>query len=163
MFPIVGLRRGPVGSTKLTFPLTHALSGNVLYAVGSENFAEVKSNRTNIRTFLWRGIRYHLAQVKTLIASLVDTKTAIRTNANEHRNDLWHSILVGSKAWARQAGSESHSNSLMGIMFTHLAFIVCRRWYRGRYFRRLNERTLAICKQRNEILTGKIPPPSHGV
>ena len=50
-------------------------------------------------------------------------------------------------------------SSLVGIIIL-IGFIICRRWYRGRYFHRLNERTLAICKQRSEILTGEIPPES---
>jgi HEAT repeat protein len=46
--------------------------------------------------------------------------------------------------------------SLAGIL-SLISFIVCRRWYRGRYFRRLNERTLALCERWNDILSGKIP------
>ncbi len=38
-----------------------------------------------------------------------------------------------------------------------IAFIVARRWYRGRYFARLSERTLALRSQWNDILTEKIP------
>lgn len=45
--------------------------------------------------------------------------------------------------------------SLAGILLL-IAFIVCRRWYRGRYFRRLNERTLALCERWEDILSGKM-------
>jgi HEAT repeat protein len=46
--------------------------------------------------------------------------------------------------------------SLSGI-FLLVAFIVFRRWHRGRYFSRLNRRTVALREQWPEILSGKIP------
>lgn len=45
--------------------------------------------------------------------------------------------------------------SLLGI-FLLIAFIVIRRWYRGRYFRRLNERTFAIRTTWDEIVSGRV-------
>jgi HEAT repeat protein len=47
--------------------------------------------------------------------------------------------------------------SLLGI-FLLVGFIVLRRWYRARYFRRRNERTVALRSQWNDIVSGKIPP-----
>ncbi len=46
--------------------------------------------------------------------------------------------------------------SLLGI-FLLVTFIVFRRWYRGRYFSRLNARTVVLRQQWPEILSGKIP------
>src|SRR5208282_6153397 len=46
--------------------------------------------------------------------------------------------------------------SLMGILLL-VSFIVFRRWYRGRYFARLSQRTLALREQWPDILSGKIP------
>jgi HEAT repeat protein len=46
--------------------------------------------------------------------------------------------------------------SLAGI-FLLVAFIVMRRWYRGRYFERLNQRTFAIRAQWDDIISGKVP------
>ncbi len=46
--------------------------------------------------------------------------------------------------------------SLLGILLL-LGFIVFRRWYRGRYFRRLSRRTLILREQWPDILSGKIP------
>jgi HEAT repeat protein len=46
--------------------------------------------------------------------------------------------------------------SLLGI-FLLIAFIAIRRWYRGRYFRRLNERTFFLRSQWDGILTGTVP------
>ena len=46
--------------------------------------------------------------------------------------------------------------SLLGI-FLLVGFIVLRRWYRGRYFLKLNERTLALRSQWDDILTGRTP------
>ena len=46
--------------------------------------------------------------------------------------------------------------SLTGI-FLLMAFIVFRRWRRGRYFQRMNERTYAIRAQWDGILSGRIP------
>ena len=46
--------------------------------------------------------------------------------------------------------------SLAGILML-IAMIICRRWYRSRYFRRLNERTLALCERWNDIISGKMP------
>jgi HEAT repeat protein len=46
--------------------------------------------------------------------------------------------------------------SLFGI-FLLIAFIGLRRWYRGRYFRKLNERTFALRSQWNDILAGRVP------
>jgi HEAT repeat protein len=46
--------------------------------------------------------------------------------------------------------------SVAGIVML-IAFIATRRWYRGRYFQRLNERAFALCSRWNDMLTGKIP------
>jgi HEAT repeat protein len=46
--------------------------------------------------------------------------------------------------------------SLLGILLL-VSFIVFRRWYRGRYFNRLNRRTVALREQWPDILSGKIP------
>jgi tetratricopeptide (TPR) repeat protein len=73
-FPSSGCAVVPSGSTKLTFPLTHALSGNVLYAVGSENFSEVNQiGRISAHSY-GGGLRYHLALNQDLITSLVIQK-----------------------------------------------------------------------------------------
>src|ERR1700723_1885052 len=45
--------------------------------------------------------------------------------------------------------------SLLGI-FLLVGFIVLRRWYRARYFRRRNDRTVALRSQWDEIVSGKI-------
>src|SRR5580658_1139355 len=45
--------------------------------------------------------------------------------------------------------------SLLGI-FLLIGFIVLRRWYRGRYFQKRNQRTVALRSQWNDILSGKI-------
>src|SRR5437588_5289901 len=47
--------------------------------------------------------------------------------------------------------------SVLGI-FLLIAFIILRRWYRGRYFRRLNERTLAIRTMWDEIVSRRVAP-----
>ena len=47
--------------------------------------------------------------------------------------------------------------SLAGI-FLLIGFIVLRRWYRGRYFRRLNERTFALRAVWADILSGQVAP-----
>jgi HEAT repeat protein len=46
--------------------------------------------------------------------------------------------------------------SLLAILLL-IIFIATRRWYRGRYFQRLSERTFALRSQWNDILTGKVP------
>lgn len=46
--------------------------------------------------------------------------------------------------------------ALLGILLL-VGFIVFRRWYRGRYFNRLNQRAVAIRGQWPDILSGKIP------
>ena len=46
--------------------------------------------------------------------------------------------------------------SLLGIVLL-IAFIVIRRWYRGRYFRRLSERTFALRSEWEGILSGSVP------
>src|ERR1700738_400534 len=47
--------------------------------------------------------------------------------------------------------------SLLGI-FLLVGFIVLRRWDRARYFRRRNERTVALRAQWDDIVSGTIPP-----
>lgn len=47
--------------------------------------------------------------------------------------------------------------SLLGILLL-VGFIILRRWYRGRYFRRRNERTVVLRAQWEDIVSGKIPP-----
>ncbi|HYB76982.1 MAG TPA: HEAT repeat domain-containing protein [Candidatus Bathyarchaeia archaeon] len=49
--------------------------------------------------------------------------------------------------------------SLAGI-FLLIAFIALRRWYRGRYFQRLSERTFALRSQWDGILSGAVPAES---
>jgi len=44
----------------------------------------------------------------------------------------------------------------VGGIFLLVGFIVLRRWYRARYFRRRNERTAALRSQWDEILSGRI-------
>ncbi len=39
-----------------------------------------------------------------------------------------------------------------------IAFIVLRRWYRGRYFQRLNRSTLEVRRQWSDIVSGAVPP-----
>src|ERR1700683_2668136 len=46
--------------------------------------------------------------------------------------------------------------SLLGILLL-VGFIVLRRWYRARYFRKRNQRTVALRSQWDDILSGKIP------
>jgi HEAT repeat protein len=46
---------------------------------------------------------------------------------------------------------------LLAGIFLLVGFIVLRRWYRGRYFNRLNRRTVALRAQWPDILSGKIP------
>jgi hypothetical protein len=46
--------------------------------------------------------------------------------------------------------------SLLGILLL-VSFIVFRRWYRGRYFARLSQRTVALREQWPDILSGKFP------
>src|SRR5580704_5203224 len=46
--------------------------------------------------------------------------------------------------------------SLLGILLL-VGFIVFRRWYRGRYFNRLSERTVALRGEWADILSGRIP------
>src|SRR5947209_18446724 len=49
------------------------------------------------------------------------------------------------------------SLSLLGIVLL-IGFIATRRWYRGRYFRRLNQRMLAIRSAWDDLTHGRIPP-----
>src|SRR4029077_17427483 len=49
--------------------------------------------------------------------------------------------------------------SLTGILLL-LGFIVFRRWRRGRYFQRLNERTYVIRTNWDSIISGQIPARS---
>jgi len=49
--------------------------------------------------------------------------------------------------------------SVAGIVVL-ISFIAVRRWYRGRYFQRLNERTFALRSKWNDILSGKVPAAS---
>ena len=46
--------------------------------------------------------------------------------------------------------------SLLGI-FLLVAFIVTRRWYRARYFRRLNARTFALRSVWDDLVAGRVP------
>jgi HEAT repeats len=46
--------------------------------------------------------------------------------------------------------------SVAGIV-SLIAFIAIRRWYRGRYFQSLSERTFILRSQWNDIVSGKIP------
>jgi len=56
-----GIEWVPSGSTRLSFPLYRPVSGNLLFAVGSENFAQVDQiGRFSARTF-GGGLRYSIS------------------------------------------------------------------------------------------------------
>jgi tetratricopeptide (TPR) repeat protein len=56
----------PSGSTKIGFPLVRRLSGNLLFAVGAENFAQVDQiGRLSARTY-GGGLRYRFAESQDL-------------------------------------------------------------------------------------------------
>ena len=61
-FPGAGSDWVPSGSTKIGIPLSRTLSGNVLFAVGAENFAQVDQiGRLSARTY-GAGLRYRFAE-----------------------------------------------------------------------------------------------------
>jgi HEAT repeat protein len=60
--------------------------------------------------------------------------------------ELWYARLIVKAILLSAAG-----------IFLLIAFIATRRWYRGRYFQRLSERTFALRSQWEDILTGKFP------
>jgi len=47
--------------------------------------------------------------------------------------------------------------SLLAIIIL-IGFIIVRRWYRARYFRRRSERTVALRSQWDDIISGRVPP-----
>jgi HEAT repeats len=47
---------------------------------------------------------------------------------------------------------------LLAVISLLIAFIVTRRWYRGRYFRRLNERMFVLRSMWDDLVAGRIPP-----
>jgi len=69
--------------------------------------------------------------------------------------------MGSDSSWVRDLGfawlvARAILFSLLGIVLL-VAFIVFRRWYRGRYFVRLSERTVVLREQWADILSGKIP------
>ena len=73
-FLVTGCALVPSGSTKITFPLTRTLSGNLLYAVGSENFSRIDQiGRISAHSY-GGGARYQLSDLQDLITSLVVQK-----------------------------------------------------------------------------------------
>lgn len=61
--------------------------------------------------------------------------------------------------WLREPAAlvlEAILASLLGIALL-IGFIVLRRWYRGRYFRRRNERAFVIRGMWDDILSGRVP------
>ena len=51
--------------------------------------------------------------------------------------------------------------SLLGILLL-VGFIVVRRWYRARYFRKRNQRTVALRSQWEDIISPEKSPPKTG-
>ena len=73
-FPDAKCALEPSGTTKVTFPVTSNLAGNLFFAVGSENFAEVNQiGRISAHSY-GGGIRYHLTVSQDVIASLAIQK-----------------------------------------------------------------------------------------
>jgi hypothetical protein len=69
--------------------------------------------------------------------------------------------MGSDSSWVRDLGfawlvARAILFSLLGILLL-VGFIVFRRWYRGRYFGRLNQRTVDLREQWVDILSGKIP------
>jgi hypothetical protein len=65
-------------------------------------------------------------------------------------------------SWTREPAGlvlEAILGSLAGIALL-VAFIVLRRWHRGRYFRRRNERAFALRGIWDDILSGRVPASS---
>lgn len=65
-----------------------------------------------------------------------------------------------ASSWARGPAGLVLQAILASLAGTALliGFIVLRRWYRGRYFRKRNERTFALRAVWDDILTGRLPP-----
>ena len=71
-FPGAGSDWVPSGSAKLEFPLARRISGNVLFAVGAENFAQVDQiGRLSARTY-GGGLRYRLAAGQDVTGSVAE-------------------------------------------------------------------------------------------
>jgi hypothetical protein len=69
--------------------------------------------------------------------------------------------MGSDSSWVRDLGfawlvARAILFSLLGILLL-VGFIVFRRWYRGRYFNRLSERTVALRGEWADILSGRIP------
>jgi|SRR5208282_987575 len=69
--------------------------------------------------------------------------------------------MGSDSSWVRDLGfawlvARAILFSLLGILLL-VGIIVFRRWYRGRYFGRLNQRTVDLREQWADILSGKIP------
>src|SRR5581483_7128104 len=70
------------------------------------------------------------------------------------------SAMDFASSWARGPAGLVLQAILASLAGTALliGFIVLRRWYRGRYFRKRNERTFALRAVWDDILTGRLPP-----
>ena len=68
----------PSGSTKITFPLTHILTGNLLYAAGTENFSQINQIGSISAHSYGGGLNYRLATNQNLVTSLVAQKRPLR-------------------------------------------------------------------------------------
>lgn len=73
-YPSSGCAVVPSGATKLTFPVNHLLSADLLYAVGSENFSQVNQiGRISAHSY-GGAVRYQLANHQDVLTSLVVQK-----------------------------------------------------------------------------------------
>ena len=68
--------------------------------------------------------------------------------------------MGSASSWAREPAGlvlEAIFGSLAGIALL-IGFIVLRRWYRGRYFQRRNDRAFVLRGMWDDILSGTVPP-----
>jgi hypothetical protein len=147
----------PSGSTRAGFPLASKALRKFAVRSGRGKFRASRSDRPPVGPHLRRRPAIPFRRKSGRDRLCRHTRSRIRAETNQPGIELWDPILAGFATWAWPGWWPGQFCFLCSEFCCWSRFIVFRRWYRGRYFARLNTRTVALREQWADILSGKVP------
>jgi len=147
--------------TRLGFPITRwderRLGGNVFYAVGTENFAQVDQiGRFSSHTY-GGGLRFQL----TARGGRDGLRSLSKANARPAANKFWIYLWFPLFETFRRLGPAAFVlKAIISVIVADvllLGFIMLRRTYRRRYFAKRDGRLFEFRERWDALISGEIP------